>query len=465
MGLFLGENLRRNIIFILFTFFFWQVNLAITQNAYGAKGGEKVSLDLHQCIKMALSRSLTLAQGIQKLKNREQEIREVRGTAYPQLEFEANYTRIGNITKFDFGDGNKVSFTPEDNYVTKLMLTQLLYSGGQVKAALRLAESAKKSIELEQEFTREMTIMLVTIDFYNALLANEMIDVAEETVKTVKAHLKNVYEMKKEGLVSEFDVLRAEVELANVKPLLIKSKNGRKNAFARLADIIQWDKDVETLSVKGSFDLTESKINEKEIFSLALNNRWELQILNANLSVMRENVSIKKGAFKPSLVFFSNYDWSNDELDLATGNTKWNEGWNLGLVANWKLFTGFQTSAKVAKTEGDLKILEIEKKKLINSINLEVTEAINNYHVSRELLQSQKKNIHQARRGLEIAEVRFKQGISTQLEVMDSRTALTKARSDYAITMHNYTLSKISLEKVTGLIFKTWNEQKLKSNN
>jgi len=93
---------------------------------------------------------------------------------------------------------------------------------------------------------------------------------------------------------------------------------------------------------------------------------------------------------------------------------------------------------------------------MINTIRLEVTEALNNYQEARELIESQEKNVEQARESLTIAEVRYKQGISTQLEVMDSRTALTSARSQYATALHNFSLAKIALNRAMGILLITW---------
>ncbi|MBN2384994.1 TolC family protein [bacterium] len=411
-------------------------------------------LTLDQCIEMALNRNLTLAQSQVKIGIRDEEIREVRATVFPQLGFEANYTRLGNLSTIDMGEGVEVSLYPEDNYLFQLSLTQLLYSGGQVQAAVRLAKSAKEAVSLEQQLTEENIIMAVMLYFNQVLLAEELLKVAEETVATVQAHLDIVRVMHQEGLASEFDLLRTEVELANVKPLLIQSKNRERIAMARLADIIQWDEGA--FSIQGALETKPLEIDGAELLESALLNRWELRVIETNRQMVAESVNIARGGYLPSLVFFGNYDWSNDEIDLRTGEGQWNDGWNLGLQANWQLFDGFGTRARVAQAKGNQKLLDYELEKIKDTIKLELIEAVDNYREAVELIQSQCMNVEQARKGLHIAEVRFREGISTRLEVMDSRTALTAAQSQYALAQHNFALARIMLDKAIGIISKAW---------
>lgn len=414
---------------------------------------ETESLSLGSCLESALSRNLTLEQSLIKIENRLQEIREVRATAYPQLEMEANYTRLGNLSKFELAEGVKVSFVPEDNYVVRMMLTQILYAGGQVNAALRLAQHAKEAVEIERELTQEAVIMMTSVYFFNAMLMEDLVRVSQETVDLIGAHLDIVKVMKEQGLVSEYDLLRTEVELANVQPQLIETRNSRELAYARLSDFVQWPRPIRRL--EGEFPRTIIEIDEQLLLAQAMENRFELKLVDASRQMAEELLLIARGDRKPTVAFFSNYDWSNDEMDLMTGDTTWNEGWNLGLQGNWKLFTGFATSAKIAKAEGEIRLAEIERKKTENALRLEVHEAVNAYQQAVELLQSQGKSIEQAQKSLEIAEVRYKQGISTQLEVTDARTALSRARSNYAIAQHSLALAGIGIEKVRGTLRKS----------
>lgn len=438
----------------LFLAIFISTFSAFSVDATETHGAAELSLE--KCIQLALERNLNLAQEMVKISNRNEEIREVKGTAFPQLSVESGYTYIGNITKIDFGEGQKISLVPEDNYIVKFMVTQLLYTGGQVRSALRLAEAAKESVEMEDKLTREGIIMMVSIYYYNCLLTDKMVLVAGETVETVRAHLNNVRKMKEQELVSEFDLLRAEVELANVEPLLIRSRNQREISFARLADIIQWDGGKFTLI--DDFDQHYAEFDRESINAIAEDNRFEIKLLLANKKVLQEATNIEKGTYKPTILAFGNYDWANDELDIMTGDTTWNYGWNVGLQMSWTLFDGFQRQARVAKSQGELKILSLEKEKLLNSIHLELTEAVNNYQEALDLINSQKINVTQARRGLELAKVRYNQGISTQLEVLDSQTALTRAQSEYVSALHAFSLAKISLKKAMGILYKEWQD-------
>jgi len=411
-------------------------------------------LTREMCIEMALSRNLSLAQSLVQIETRVAEIKEVRATVYPQVELAANYTRLGNLTKYDFGSDQKISFVPEDNYLFNLSLTQLLYSGGQVQAALRLAENARQAVIYEKQLTEETIIMLTSLYFNQVLLVNRLIAVAEETIANVTAHLSLVRLMKEQGLASEYDLLRAEVELANITPLLIQTRNQQRLAHARLENVIQWDGG--DYEISGAFAADPVNIEEQKMLAQAYENRWELMIITTNRAMINETVNIAKGGYLPTLAFFGNYDWANDEIDMMTGDGKWNYGWNLGLQANWKLFDGFATEARVTKAEGNLKNLDYELEKTKNSIKLELTEAINNYREAYEILASQGKNVEQARKGLHIAEVRFRDGISNQLEVMDSSTALTRAQSQLALAEHNFAVARLMLDKATGTIRTQW---------
>src|SRR5262249_25168466 len=152
------------------------------------------------------------------------------------------------------------------------------------------------------------------------------------------------------GTVPRFNVLRAEVELANAQPKLIRARNSYRIAKNNLANVLGFNVPKETiedipLQLSGKLEAEPLDLELPRAISLALDRRTELGSLRKTVALRAEDIVTAKAGVLPSLQAYAGYDGHSSVF--STDLTETFNGWIAGVQLNWNLFDGFQTRGKV----------------------------------------------------------------------------------------------------------------------
>ena len=432
---------------ILALFFTIALLPASVSGAFAA-GLAEPPLDLDSCIKLALEKNYQVRSASEMVGKAYSLIDESSSSAWPQLDFKADYTRMGNIAEYDFG-GEQVSLTPENNYNIGLNLSQKVYAP-QVFEAIKASKRFAKSSELEFFIVKESVVSSVKEAFYRFLFTSAMIEVKEEAVAQLKRHADNVRSRLDVGLATDYDLLRAEVQLANATPSLTKARNAMLLAKVALKMTLGISPDSE-LSISGELEYLPYEITLKDAQRIAAEKRSELQQLEYEIQTFQNYVNVSKKEMLPQLSLHGSYSYANDGLS-TDGAADWDYNWNLGLSLEYKLFDGWEKSSRVKQNRRDLSAANIEKEERLSRVKLEVETAFAGLGEARELIRSQEKNIENAARAFSIAEAGHLNGVISQLELMDAQLALTEARSNYKQAVYDWLIAKVRMEKAMGIV-------------
>jgi len=339
----------------------------------------------------------------------------------------------------------KLDFTR--TYQLALNFSVPLYAGGRISSANRQAgynlESARESIRR----TRQDVVYNVKKAFYGVLLARKFVGVSEEAVGLAEKHLKNVRAMFDVGMASKFDLLRAEVQAANLKPQLIRARNGLSTAELGLKTLLglELKRGVE---VKGDLAYRDAAADADAATAEALLNRPELGQIKYQRMMADEMLKSAKAAYLPSLAVGGQYNFWANNLNFAADN--WESYYSVNLVLSIPIFNGFVNAAKVGESKAILKQLDYSQRGLADMVRLEVQQAVLGLKQARESLFSQEKNVEEAREAVRIAELNFAEGIATSLDVSSVQVALTQALTNYTQALYDCALAAADLEKAVG---------------
>jgi outer membrane protein TolC len=339
----------------------------------------------------------------------------------------------------------KLDFTR--TYQMSLNLQVPIYVGGRLVSGYKQAgynlEATRESIRQ----TRQDVIYNVKRAFYGVLLARKFVGVSEEAVALAEKHLKNVQSMFDVGMASKFDLLRAEVQAANLKPQLIRSRNGLSTAELGLKNLLGIDLK-RPVEIQGELSFRESAADADAATAEALVNRPELGQLKFQRMIADEMLKSAKAAYLPSLGVGGQMTYWSNKFSFASGN--WENYYSINLVLSIPIFNGFVNSARVGQTQAALKQLDYSQKGLAEMVKLEVQQAILALRQARESLLSQEKNVEEAREAVRIAELNFGEGIATSLDVNSVQVALTQALTNYTQALFDCALAAADLEKAVG---------------
>jgi len=408
------------------------------------------TLDVDSAVALALERNKTYLQALQEKVKAEGDIREAWAGALPKLTFEGAYTRNLELPEIVFQD-QRFRIGTTNNYRLGFTLDQTIFGGGRVFNALvaaRLYNSyAKEAVKL----ARVQVIYGTREYFFSVILARDNVGVYEDAVRTARENYQVVNSQYEQGLVSEYDKLRAEVELANLMPQLTSARNNANIVLTNFKYFIGY-KGLGDLDLEFDFDIKDTipaPSLEKSV-AQALEQRPDYVGQDYLIRAIEKGVGIARSGRLPSLYFSAALNWEASIDDMWPGGNDWIRSSSVSLNLNFPIFDGLESSGKVKKAKADYIQGSLEKQQIEDAIRIEVEEAIGSIEEAKKRLTWGEKTIDLAEEGLRVANLRFKNGVGTQLEILSAQQALTQARTNYIQAIYDYQVSLAKYDKAVG---------------
>lgn len=307
---------------------------------------------------------------------------------------------------------------------------QAIYTGGQVSAAIRIARLSQDSSYYQLRDVVDRIVAQVREQFYTVLLNRALITVSEEAVRLAKQQLQDQQNRFDAGTVPRFNVLRAEVDVANELPNLIRAQSDFLLAKIQLAKSLGLDPGARgqpEFNCVGELTVSQRKISLPDALALAQARRPFLKVQRQNILIDVEQVKVDMAGYKPRVDGHAGYELRNRNSSEDLSDTA--NGWFFGVTGSWAVFDGFQTYGRVKQARARLEQSKITYDDSVREVDLEVQSSYANLEQARQTIESQRKNVEAAVEALRLAQERFSAGAGTQLEILDARVALTRARS------------------------------------
>ena len=416
-------------------------------------------LPLVDALNTALQQNAQVMEARNDLETSRGLVVETRAVALPQVQAtgQYKYTQPSDIESFGFQ--NFSLSTPDQNWNAGIQLVQSIYLGGRLSAAFRAATATEKQALASYETSVADALLEVRLAYDDVLLAAQEITVHEASVALLARELTDQQERLKAGTVPRFNVLRAEVAVANERPNLIQARNNYRIAKNNLANLLGYNlphdvwEDI-PLNLTDGFDVTPVQINLPDAVQQALARRTELEALRQNMELQQLNIINAKSGYKPAVSVFAGYGWFNEqypppgqsEVSLARDYS----GWNAGAQLSWNLFDGFLTAGKVREAKAQYAKARTVLDDQARQIELQVRTAYSDLLQARETLDSQATVQAEAEEALREARQRAGAGTGTQLDVLDAETSLTQARTTQIQAQHDYAAARAHFDRAVG---------------
>jgi len=405
-------------------------------------------IDLQTAVRYALDNNFTIRQARERIRQQEGVELEVRAQALPTVAATGAYSRNDREISTYAGDTDRA-------WNLSVTAKETLYAGGGVLAGIRNSKLLREAAVLELQGIINEQLLLVRTKYYSVLLARERIAVQEENVKLLEEQYKDAKNRFDAGAVSNFEVLRAEVSLANGRPPLIQARNDFRIAIEEFRQATGFTGgDAKDLSHLPVFEGTLSAAAHPETIALgdALNsasaNRPELQRLGKLVNAGEEGLKIAHAGYLPTVQAYGSYAFARNTTSAAWDNRR--DGWQVGLQANWNIFDGRATAGRVAQAKSKLNQTRLSVEDSTLAVQVEVRRTHSSLQEAWELVESTNKVAEQAAEALRLANVRYTAGTATQLDVLTSQVALTQARLNQVQSYYGYNVALASLHKAMG---------------
>ena len=410
-------------------------------------------LSLADAVNLALRQNPNILRAQKDLEVAQGVVIQTRAIAIPKLGAAGNYS-AAQPNDVDTFTTPGITFGNDQNWASQVKLVQSLYEGGRIVSALRVARLTKERSMLDYQTAVANTVVDVQVAYFDVLLAVQQITVQEASVELLTREHADTTRRYDAGTVPRFNVLRAEVELANARPKLIRARNSYRIAKNNLVNLLGFSVPKETfedipLTLAGKLEAEPYKIELPRAIALALERRTELGSLRKTQALRNEDIVLAKSNYKPTLQAFGGYDTHNSILSQDLADVKY--GFIGGVQLSWSLFDGWRTKGKVKEAAALYEKAGVELDDTGRRIELEVRTAYSNFIEADEVLKSQEKVGEEAEEAVRLARSRSEAGTGTQLDVLSAQTALTEARTTQVQALRDYSVARARLERAIGM--------------
>lgn len=414
--------------------------------AAAAAGDPAPRYTLKECLALGLQQSTDILKAREDVRIAEARIAQVRSAVLPHLSAGGGYTRLDEVSSFDF-DGERVEMGRLDNYSADAEVSQLLYSGGSVRAGLKAARVYRDMARLRLEQVAHDLARDIRTGFTDILLAQAAVKVQEESVAQIEDLVRQAEARVKKGTAPEFDLLSARVRLANETPALIRARKDLELAKASFRNLIQLGDG--PFEVAGELEHRPEKKALADWQAAGRRDRPELLYQQRAIDLARLDIRAEQGTLQPQVRAHAAYQGLNPES--GTAEDAWDWGWNAGVTLDWDLFDGglrraviLEKNLEMAKSRADLDSLQ-------RDVELEIQQQYLELATADETVAASRETVALAEKSLSIALARYETGLSTYLEYAAAQLSVSTARLTWLTALRDHMNALARLECASGL--------------
>jgi len=403
------------------------------------------SLTVKNAIDLTLKNYPLIQQATERINVAEAKIKEQQSSLYPIVNANASYTRIGPIPAIVFGSETFKLF-PANNYDVNVSLFHTLYDFGKRDAMIDLTKSLKQSEIDNVDFVKSALAFQTVQAFYSILLLQRSIAVKDTDIATLNDHLSFTNKRVETGSATDFDVLTTEVRISNAENQKLDLQNLLDKQIVLLKKLtgIPYESDAK---LSGDFSFHQFNVNKDSLLEVAFQQRSEMKLAldQENSAHLQKNLA-GLGSM-PSLNVNLSYGLKNGfipNLDVLRGN------WVAGVGVSVPIFNGFRTSANEEEADANIIVSETHTLQVKKDITAEVQQAIEDLKTKVDKITATEIQVNYAKESIKRANLQYKNGVVTNLDLLDSENSLEMAQLQYLQAIYDSIISNYNLKKAVG---------------
>jgi outer membrane protein len=414
------------------------------------------SLTLDEAVRLAVARHQDVAKARASADALKGKIREVRAQALPEVKLESNFTRwrdpsLLNASGLDnFPPDLRAALVPSAVNLFDYALTvkQPLFTQGKVGTALRLASIEAEGAVSEIDRAEQDVALAATKAFYGLLWAERYHTLVVETQEQKRLHAAMARTRFQNGVATEVDVLRSEVDVANGAPGLVRANNAIRQARAELNYYLGRPLD-SPIRLIGDF---QQKVWEQpdlaELQRDGLRRRPEVERLRIAERSADTQLALARAEDRMRLDFSGSYGMMAAKPQNLVNRefTRWTAGVNF----TFPLFDGFKRSGLVTQALANQRATRLDREKFEQQVRLSIQQGYDELQAAAESVAAARATVGEAERVLSMMQSNYKYGAATTLDIVDAETAVSVARTNLLRGLYDYSVGRANLRWSLG---------------
>jgi outer membrane protein TolC len=379
-----------------------------------------------------------------------------RSGLFPQLSASALYTRtlksqFSNLNiggSGGSGGGQSLPFGRTNQYSLGLSLSQLLFDGGQTLSQTRAAHSRLRSAEIDVTAAQAQTLLDVTRAYFDAQLADRLIEIAQSSLSQSEEVLRQTDVARRLGERSEYELLRARVARDNQLPNLIRRRSERNQAYLRLKQL---------LNVPAEDELSLTTPVEQAVPRFATPADASPDVRSAvrqaveNVDASRAQLSAARGQRLPSISLSSRYAPVAYPANGVPDPSDFREDWTVTVNVSVPILTGGRLHGNEEAARGTLSEARARLAQTREAAALDARTAQDDLADAQATLDANTSTVDEATRAWSIAQIRFREGLASQIELSDAQLLLEQAQVNRALALRDVQVARARLALLADL--------------
>lgn len=359
-----------------------------------------------------------------------------------------------------FAAFSSLPFGQANQYNLGLSVSQNLFTGGRISAQNSAAQAGRRSADIELTTQRAQIILDAAQAYYDAALADRLVAIADASFRQTENVFQQVTLNRNVGNVSEFELLRAQVTRDNQRPQLIQRQSDRQVAYLRLKQLLNIPLEQQvtlTTSIDDVSSLPEGirlaglTVTSPEAPDTATSNRAAVRQASEAVQAQRDLLRVARSQRLPSLSLTSQYGAVAYPTNGVPRSGDFRANWTVGVATSIPIFTGGRIRGDELIAQANLAESRARLQQVRELASLDARVALNALNQANASWEASKGTSVQAGRAYTIAEVRYREGISTQLELNDSRILLEQSTANRALAARNLQIARLKLALLANL--------------
>jgi len=413
---------------------------------------------LEESIQQAFKESSQLKAAQEAIQAAEFKKKQAQTGFLPKLSSQYSYTYIDKVPTVtlpaqDYGlikiPESILTIGSQNNYAFYVTLEQPIFTG---LALTRTYELAGLGLDISRiKFEQEKITLAYKVKeaYWNILRSQKIRTVAEQTVLQITDHVRVAQNFYNVGSIPLNDLLKSEVQLADARQNLIRAENSVLLARANFNSLLRISLEGET-EVQDIFTF-QPYLNSLETCQAdALQKRLEIREIETQIEMARKNIQLAQSEYYPQVVIQSRYIKQGDTPDVSGNLYVQADNWDVTAAMKWTFWEWGRTRYLVQEKTLQLGQVKESLIQIKDLIQLEVKEAYLSLREAEKNIGVAEKSIQQAEENFRISQDRYREQVTTSLEVLDAQTLLAQAKNNLYQALYAYNLAQSRLQRATG---------------
>jgi len=413
-----------------------------------AQAQDPIVFDLGTALEIALSDNPTVKVAESEIEKKGYAKKGAYASLFPQIDFSASYNRtLKKQTMVMMGEsfqiGTDNNYSLGFNAVMPLINAQLWKSLSISALDVELAVEQARSSKIDM-------VNLVTKSYFNVMLAKDSYKVLQESLNNAIENYMDVKQKYDQGLVAEYDLIRADVSVKNIEPTVFQAENALVLAKWQLKALLALDLEL-NIDVQEDLNDYESQLyGDYLALQTNLDQNTTLRQIDIQGEQLKESLTMQKYEYLPTLSVNTNYNWTAMANDFKFNQYNWNPYSMIGFTLSVPIFSGGSKYNNIRQTRVSIDQLRWQREDTERNLQLAVKQQMDNMQTNIKQYDAARKGVEQAEKGYIIAQKQYETGAGTLLELNDAELAMTQARLNFNQSIYDYMVAKADLQQLIG---------------